>query len=115
MYHPALSPLATKALSRLLTDDNRINVLAARLESSCICPDRIVYHRAPTFTTSDLLAFHYGKRALYFSGDFSPITGFVFDSHTQPPFTPREATYTIELVPPMLAYFARPFILRSHK
>lgn len=114
MYHPALSPLAIKALSRLITDDNRINVLAARLEASCICPDRVVYYRSPSFSASDLLAFHYGKRALYFSGDFSITAGFVFDSHTQPPFTPREATYTIELVPPVLAYFARPFLIKRH-
>ena len=115
MHHPALAPFANKALSLLFSDDNRLNVLAARLERSLVCPDLLAYH--PTshpHIADDLLSLHYGKRAIYFTCKMCPVEGIVVLDHAPFPFTPRASSYALELVPPFMAYLARPFFLKRH-
>lgn len=113
MYHPALTNFVADRLRPILTTgDRRINVLASRLESSIVCPDKIAFHPATRPDQDSLLSLRYGSRTVYYTCVYHPIDGLVVDSHTVAPLTTRPHVHEVDLIVPLRSLLVRPFIFK---
>lgn len=113
MHHPALATFVTNRLRPILTTgDRRINVLATRLETSIVCPDKIAFHHAARPEQDSLLSLCYGSRTVYFTCVYHLLDGLVVDTHTVAPLTPRPHVHEVDLIIPLRSYLVRPFIFK---